>query len=769
MVFSEVKLSSTLLAKLLATLTFAKPNHVRFWLTLIALSSFSAQAELTCLATPSKAKASPHTLFANQKPDEVIVTSQMADLIRGNYTEFNGDVTIFQKDQTIKADNAIYNELTNQFTATGSILLDSNSANVSGLSIFLDEQNQDLELLGAKYQFGFNAGRGEAEVFAIHGSNTLKLKRATFTTCPGDDPSWLFSADKIQINQKKGWGEAWNTVFKVADIPVVYVPYITFPISDKRKSGLLFPEVGNSTRYGSYFAQPVYISLADNYDLTLTPKYMSQRGLLFETNFRHLTANSENLLQLEYLSEDKNNKDLGQRYLSYWQHESNWRNRWNLQLQWTQLSDDNYISEFTSEYHHQADTNLNNFVSLNYHGEHTNVSFLSQDIYELGPYIHSYRLPIQIGIDWQPNEPTDNLKFGFSSQYSLFENEFQEIDEVQRLHLAPEVNFQWQSPAYQLLASTSYLSTHYKQTNSVLQSEQDISRNLAKARVLAGVMFEKQTTYFKQVVRQTLEPKIQYLYVEDVDQSNIGLYDSQLLKEDYFSLFRDNNYSSIDNISSANQLTVGFSTSIFDNANKEMFRFGLGKVFQFNQDNTGTNEQLVSSKPAVAVEWFGQLTDNWQLDGGILYNQDSKEIETGFVSLDYWLAKDKNFQFNHRYANDVAGNKINQAGIFASYQINSTWAIAATYHRDLESDVDMDGLIGFEYRSCCWSIQLAAKRQVIVNLDNDQNNPSSSIEYDNGISFNFKISGLGGDLSSSIADLFSESIFAYRRPYLITN
>jgi LPS-assembly protein len=532
---------------------------------------------------------------------------------------------------------------------------------------------------------------------------------------------------------------------------------------------LLFPAIGNSTNYGTYISQPIYFNLAENYDLTLTPQYMSDRGLLIQSNFRHLSKNANNIVQLEYLSKDKSEPDLGARYLTYWQHESNWQNSWNMQVQWTDLSDDSYISEFSSAYHHQADTNLNNFVALSYYGEHTNISFLSQDMYELGPHTPSYRLPIQMTLDWSTNEVTDSFNFLVHSQYSLFQNDYKDIDEAQRVHLAPEFTYQWNTPAFQFLASTSYLSTFYKQKNSVLDEEQDISRNLAKARILAGVTLEKETTYFKQDVRQTLEPKIQYLYVEDVDQTGIELYDSQLLKEDYFSLFRDSNYSGIDNISAANQATIGFSTSIFNKANKELFRFGLGQVFKFNNDKIGTNDPSTSSNSAIAVEWFGQLTDNWQLDGGVLYNQENQEVDTGFISLDYWLAKDKNFQLNHRYANDVAGVKINQAGMFASYQINSTWAIAASYHRDLEFDINMDALIGFEYRSCCWSIQLAAKRQIVIDLNSEDISSTADTQYDNGISFSFKISGLGGDLSSSIANLFSESIFAYRRPYLITN
>lgn len=722
--------------------------------------------DITSQCSPAKPNA-PVLFDLTVPDDEVVVTSKNAQIIKDKYAEFAGNVTIFQQQQTVKADSAIFNEETNQFTASGNVELTSESATVKGESIFIDENNKDFELQNAEYQFGFNAGHGQAGRFAIDNNNKLSLKDATFTTCPGDDPSWLMASSDIYINQNKGWGEAWNTTFKVGDVPILWVPYITFPITEKRKSGLLFPKFGTSSQYGTYYSQPIYLDLAPNYDFTFTPKYMSERGLLLQGNFRHMTKNSSNALQLEYMNEDKDNKSLGARYLAYWQHESSFQNNWHLTWQVTDLADDNYISEFDSEYHHKADTNLNNFLSLNYYSEGFDFELLSQDIQELGPQTPSYSLPIQLSANWSSSKYLDLFSAKLGSQYSLFEHSEFDINQVQRLHFAPELEFNWQTPAYQLLVSSSYLSTHYKKHNKATGVDDTIDRGLAKHRLLASVTFERNGIYFDNQVRQTLEPKIQYLYTQNVDQSGIGLYDSQLLKEDYFSLFRENTYSGIDRIVAMNQAAVGISSSIFNSQNKEMFRFGVAQILKF-ENFDGTNDKIDNSKAPIALEWFGQLSENWQLDGGVLYNRENETLDSGFLSLDYWLAKDKNLQINHRYADNIAGSKINQSGFFASYQINPKWAVAASYHYDLETKNDMDALLGLEYRTCCWSIQVAAKRQVVVDLNDVNYDQTSAIQYNNGISVNFKISGMGGNISSSIADLFKDSIFAYRRPYLIT-
>ena len=190
---------------------------------------------------------------------------------------------------------------------------------------------------------------------------------------------------------------------------------------------------------------------------------------------------------------------------------------------------------------------------------------------------------MQLSANWQTDEYSKLLRANFDSQYTYFRHNSFDVDEVHRLHLAPELVADWYTPAYQLLVSTSYLSTHYRQRNQITGEEEDIDRGIVKHRILAGLNFEKQTTYFGNSVRQTLEPKVQYVYAQNVDQSNIGLYDSQLLKEDYFSLFRDNTYSGIDRIAAMDQATLGFSTSIFDENNKELLRFGVAQIFKFKK------------------------------------------------------------------------------------------------------------------------------------------------------------------------------------------
>ena len=740
------------------------------WTGLVCLPAFADPQCHQPLQSKSALKSVSNAFSGTIPQDTFVVQSDSTDIIRGERIQFDGNVIIFQKQQTVRAEQATFDEETGQFLAQGNVELSSQAATVIGESIFIDEKNKNFELISADYQFGFNAGRGTAQSFSIKNNNELSLELATFTTCPGDDPSWLFSSSEIDIKQEEGWGEAWNTVFKIGDVPILYVPYITFPLTDVRKSGLLFPEFGSSSRYGAYYAQPIYFNLAPNYDLTLTPAYMSQRGWLLESNLRHLSESTENTLQLEYLNSDQRYPELDERYLAFVQHESVLNKNWNLQVQWTELSDDNYISEFNSDYHHQADTHLNNFAFLRYSTKSTQLNIFTQDMVELGQHDPSYKIPFQVDLDWDAVTSESGLGVNIKSSYTHFENSEKDEHQVDRLHVEPAISYNYYHPSFQFESTLSYLATHYQQQFRSDNEKNKIDRGVGKFRLLTGLNFEKQTQFFGNNVRQTLEPKLQYVYVQSSNQEGIGLYDSQKLKEDYFALFRDQSYSSVDRIDAMDQVTLGISTSIFDEKNQELFRFGVGQVHKLSEDEelSGTNDDIDNSKPSLAIEVFGQLSENWQIDGGLLYNRDDDKVETGFIALDYWIDENKNIQINQRYARDVADVTINQSGIFGSYKLNENWSIATSYHYDSERNLDLDGLIGFEYRSCCWSIQVSAQRQVILDLNNPDFNVNSNVEYENGISINFTLSGLGGDTASKISKMFSNSIFAYRRPYLIT-
>jgi LPS-assembly protein len=87
-------------------------------------------------------------------------------------------------------------------------------------------------------------------------------------------------------------------------VPVLYVPYISFPLSDARQTGFLFPTVGSSSRSGAIVTVPWYWNIAPQQDLTLEPTLYARRGVDAGAEYRLLTASMSGTLNVNYLPHD---------------------------------------------------------------------------------------------------------------------------------------------------------------------------------------------------------------------------------------------------------------------------------------------------------------------------------------------------------------------------------------------------------------------------------------------------------------------------------
>ena len=157
-----------------------------------------------------------------------------------------------------------------------------------GQSADFDLDSKDGNIREANYQLVGRQGRGEAQDIALRNS-TRVMKNATFTSCLSGDNAWAVDAAEIIQHIQEEYAEMWHARFKVLNVPVFYTPYLQLPIGDRRRSGLLIPSAGTSSRDGYWYAQPIYWNIAPNYDATFTPKYMSHRGWQLNSEFRYLT------------------------------------------------------------------------------------------------------------------------------------------------------------------------------------------------------------------------------------------------------------------------------------------------------------------------------------------------------------------------------------------------------------------------------------------------------------------------------------------------
>ena len=163
----------------------------------------------------------------------------------------------------------------------------------------------------------------------ISEDGTLQLDGVNYTTCPPDSNDWLIEANDIDLDTREGVGVARGMKLRFKGVPIFWAPYLSFPITDARKSGLLAPEIGSTQRGGNEIQMPYYFNLAPNYDATLTPHLMTDRGLQLQTKFRYLSNSMDGIVNADYLPSDSKFNDsrsfLGLQHRMLFS--SGWRNR----------------------------------------------------------------------------------------------------------------------------------------------------------------------------------------------------------------------------------------------------------------------------------------------------------------------------------------------------------------------------------------------------------------------------------------------------------
>ena len=717
--------------------------------------------------------------------DDIHISSLHASIKQDQIAQFNGSVILVDKNQKIVADELSFNRLKMQIEAVGNIHYQGKQINIFADTLSASKTERSTEMTSASYQLDGNPGHGKAKVLSINGDGQLSLVDSTFTTCLQEVPDWQIKASEINLSASGDFGEAYHAQFRVLDVPIFYIPYFSFPISKQRLSGFLYPTIKETTNTGLEVSAPFYWNIAENYDATITPRYMSKRGLQIQTEFRYLMDEQAGKIDFEYLDNDKkiqSNDD--SRYLLRLQHIGTFSEDFRAYIDYTTISDDNYLVDIGSKQYNSNDAYLYQTGELAYFGEQWQATVQLQDFEVLGDHQPSYKTLPHIELSAQ--QPLNFMpgQFELYSEITNFQASEKDQVEANRYHVEAGFIFPITRPAWFLNSEVKIMHTYYQQDNISQGSayEETVERTLPKVRIHGGINFDRELIAFGDTYRHTLEPQLQYLYVPEKDQSNIGLYDTTVLQDDFHGIFRDTSYSGLDRIAGANQYTWGITSRLLDKENLEIIRVSLGRIQYLGNDNSDlANDALLldnsdnsdgsnNKQSSVAADLFYRVNHQWQVSGDIQYNTLEDFTNKGQINIDYQISKYNLVQLNHRYTRSVSGDSLEQVSLLTSFAINKNWAFVGRLTQDLQQDRSLETYAGFQYESCCWAIRIAYHRHINSNLDPVSFADEGREEFDTGIRFDFIIKGLDGQQSAiGTQEMFDKSIFGYKRPYYLQN
>ncbi|MED0322485.1 LPS assembly protein LptD [Escherichia marmotae] len=772
--------------------------------TMIATALYSQQGLAADLASQCMLGVPSYDRPLVQGDTNDLPVTINADHAKGNYPDdavFTGSVDIMQGNSRLQADEVQLHqkeapgqpEPVRTVDALGNVHYDDNQVILKGPKGWTNLNTKDTNVWEGDYQMVGRQGRGKADLMKQRGENRYTiLDNGSFTSClPGSD-TWSVVGSEIIHDREEQVAEIWNARFKVGPVPIFYSPYLQLPVGDKRRSGFLFPNAKyTSTNYFEFYL-PYYWNIAPNMDATITPHYMHRRGnIMWENEFRYLTQAGAGLMELDYLPSDKVYEDEhpedsnSRRWLFYWQHSGVMDQVWRFNIDYTKVSDPTYFNDFDNKYGSSTDGYATQKFSVGYAVQNFDATLSTKQFQVFDNNSgNSYAAEPQLDVNYYHNDlgPFDTRIYG---QAVHFVNTNSNMPEATRLHLEPTINLPLSNNWGSLNTEAKLMATHYQQTNldwynSNPQNNKladSVNRVMPQFKVDGKMVFERDMEMLAPGYTQTLEPRAQYLYVPYRDQSDIYNYDSALLQSDYSGLFRDRTYGGLDRIASANQVTTGVTTRVYDDSAVERFNISVGQIYYFTESRTGDdNIKWENDDKTGSLVWAGdtywRISERWGLRGGIQYDTRLDNVATSSSSIEYRRDEDRLVQFNYRYASpeyiqatlpkyystaEQYKNGISQVGAVASWPIADRWSIVGAYYYDTNANKQADSMLGVQYSSCCYAIRVGYERKL-----NGWDNDKQHAVYDNAIGFNIELRGLSSNYGLGTQEMLRSNILPYQ-------
>jgi LPS-assembly protein len=688
-------------------------------LGLIAIWSAPSWADSAGSCPYDQAIARPtQTRRAPALTGPVFVSANDLTALGRGVREFRGDVELTRGEARLFSQRLRYEQETGVADAEGQVQLsDTLGARYDTNELHFTLGTQIGYAGPGSFALTQPPARGEARRTEFDGPDRTLFKQVRFTTCPAGQDSWFLHSGELTLDTAEDLGTAYHAWVEFQGVPIFYFPYINFPISDRRKSGFLIPQAGYSDKRGVELATPYYFNLAPDYDDTLTPRLLSDRGLQLHNEFRHLGRRSTTLLDLEYLADDRVYGDY--RAAGVFQHRNQLSRRWAANVDLRRVSDDSYVTDFRDSINLTSETHLPQVAEALYRGPFLNFSTRVTDYQTIDPTIppasQPYaRLPQLLfttndrGI---PNRPRGSLE----GEWVNFERD----DSVTggRLNLSAGVALPLANSYAFLTPRVLARGTQYALRDA--PGDTDPSTTAGVFSLDSGLFFERDSAWGDRRYVQTLEPRIYYLYVPYRNQDAQPNFDTTLPDFSFFNLFRDNRFIGGDRIGDANQLSLAVSTRWLDEEDgAEQLRASLGQITYFADRQVGLPAGGSEPGPSaigigdvahsnIVAELGARLFGSWYGQATVEIDERTHVAQRHGAYVQYQPARDRILTFGERYTRD----QLRQTDVSAQWPLATRWTVIG---RSLYSQRDhrsVESYAGLEYNACCWALRVFATQR----------------------------------------------------------
>ncbi|NNF52499.1 MAG: LPS assembly protein LptD [Gammaproteobacteria bacterium] len=640
--------------------------------------------------------------------DTIVISADRADVSKDDISVMSGNVQIKRSDVVLETDEARYDPESDNLSAVGNVRFRQPGIEVSGQRARFEGESERGAISLTSFRLTDSGGRGSADRIAIEGQNRVVMNGVRYTTCAGDKPAWTLVAPKLVLDNEKGTGSGRNVRVDFKGFPLIYAPYISFPISDKRKSGVLTPDFGHANRSGTAVQLPFYWNIAPNYDATITPRLLLSRGLQLNTEFRYLLPRTSGKLYVEYLNNDDETRD-DRKYVSY-QNQSSWARRWSMQADLNHVSDNTYFEDLGSSSSEASLTHLERRVDFRYDADSWRVlnrwQFLQTIFDSIGPEDRPYRrLPqLLLNGDWNPG----GGRFGLGLDAELVNFDRSTGVTGVRLDLQPEVSLKILGNGYYFIPRAAYRLTHYDLNDTAPGEDDGPSRSAPVLTLDTGLVFERDSAVGKDIV-QTLEPRFFYSYIPYRDQSMLPVFDTDLADFNLVQLFQANRFIGADRLGDANQVSIGVTSRYLNtNTGRQYLSATLGQTAFFDDRQVALPGQIAptSKSSDLIAEVSASFSELWRADMSLQWDPSDSTATKSAARLFYTPGQRRILSLGYRFRRGL----LEQSDIAMAWPLGDRWRFVGRWNYSMRESQTLDRLIGLEYERCCWGLRVASRR-----------------------------------------------------------
>jgi len=768
------------------------PRLSPFWTALLSIGGLTPLARACDPPTPptppapvataqtARAKAAGKTLAGAgslAQAGSVDIEAGHATLDRNGMLTLSGHVVVRQGQRRIESSQLQYDKNNNSMRTRGGIEYADPLVHVTGAGGSYSP-TAGARFDSAKFSLVQRSARGAAKEMELSPQGLMRLEEVTFTTCPVNDQSWILRAAKIVLDTRNKVGTGRDARIDFKGVPLLYLPWVSFPLGNVRKSGFLFPTVANTSNGGAEVSAPYYFDIAPNIDFTFDPTEYSRRGPDVAGDFRYLTQRQRGELDWDYLPNDAvyHAERSRIRLRNVTELPGNFR----LTLDGENVSDTNYFEDFSTGPEGTSTAFLPRQAVLSYRDVHWNIQGMAQQFQTIDstlpldqrPYARVPDLTVSADYGWGPG---NLVRYGFDSEAV----DFRRSTGVAgwRLDLYPSASLNIEGPGYFVRPSLAYRATAYQLSDTLPGQPASPSRDLPIASLDTGLQLERTAgSHGQRIV--TLEPRVMYLYVPYRKQSELPVFDTAVPDLDPVELFRTNRYVGADRMGDANQVSAGVTTRLLNALDgRQYLTATFGQEFYFTNPRVTLPGELARTdrRSDLVAQLALTAFQHWSADAGVQWDPQSSETQRALIEVQYHPAPDRVVNVGYRFERGiyeeaalvsalqgqgpVCGTpvtpscNVEQVEASAAWPIGRSWSVFARGVYSLADHEALERFAGFEYRSCCWSLRLGARRFVGAR-------PTTSTArtgpQDTGIWLQLELTGLASVGSASDVSLAQE-------------